>query len=163
MAEAQAIDEKVQRQKNRNSQFFLMALGVLWLTLGGYILVQQFSSQREITITWVTETEFDTAGFNIYRSVDPDGAFEQINPQLIPSAADPASGASYEYVDANIEPGQTYYYKLEDVEYNNTRQQHEVIPQEAPTVQLLPLLLAAISFVMGLALITTAVRGLRNI
>lgn len=159
----QVIQNKGSLQKARNSQFILMVLGILWLALGSYILIQQFSTSRPIQITWVTETEFDTAGFNIYRSTEPDGEFVQINPQLIPSQADPASGASYEYVDENVEPGQTYYYKLEDVELTNARQQHEVIPQEAPQVQLGALFLAAVSFVLGLALITTGIRGLRNL
>lgn len=159
----QPFKDKVAIQKARRSQFILIVLGALWLALGSYILIQQFSTSRPIRITWVTETEFDTAGFNIYRSTDPNGEFVQINPQLIPSQADPASGASYEYVDDNVEPGQTYYYKLEDVEYTNVRQQHEVIPQEAPQVQFGALFLAAVSFVLGLALITTGIRGLRNL
>lgn len=147
---------------NQRSQALLAFIGVLWLLLGAYILYAQFSRPATIQIEWQTETEFDTAGFNIYRSATPDGEFVQINEQLIPSQADPASGAAYLYVDDKVEAGQTYFYKLEDVEYNNTRQQHEVIAGEAPAVEIWALILAAISLVLGLALIAMGIKGAKN-
>jgi hypothetical protein len=146
----------------QGSQAVLLLLGVLWLLLGGYILYAQFSRPAMIQIEWQTETEFNTAGFNIYRSDTPDGEFVQINPQLIPSQADPASGASYLYEDDQVEAGRTYFYKLEDVEYSNVRQQHDVIAGEAPTVELWALVLAAISLVLGLALIGMGVKGIKQ-
>lgn len=163
MVKAEQQEQKLSAQKAKNSQFVLIILGILWLALGSYILMQQFTSPKAITITWVTETEYDTAGFNIYRSQDLEGEFTQINTQLIPSQADPASGANYEYVDNDVVAGETYFYKLEDVEYSNTRQQHDVISEQAPQVQIWALLLAAVSFLLGLGLITTGIRGIRNL
>ena len=97
-------------RKRATLEFFV--LGILWFTLGGAILYMQFARPPVIEIELVTETEFDTAGFNISRSATPDGEFVQINPQLIPSAADPSSGANYSYTDSDVPAGETYYYKL---------------------------------------------------
>ncbi len=150
------------QRNNQRSQALLVFIGILWLLLGAYILYAQFSRPATIEIEWQTETEFDTAGFNIYRSASPEGEFVQINAQLIPSQADPSSGASYRYVDDKVEAGQTYFYKLEDVEYNNTRQQHESIAGQAPNVEIWALILAAISLVLGLALIAMGIKGAKN-
>ncbi|MCA9979898.1 MAG: hypothetical protein KDD89_03680 [Anaerolineales bacterium] len=153
---------EVSTQRSQSSQALLLFIGVLWLLLGGYILYAQFSRPAVIQIDWQTETEFDTAGFNIFRSDSPEGEFVQINEQLIPSQADPASGASYTYVDTNVEAGQTYFYKLEDVEYSNVRQQHDTIAGQAPTVEVWALILAAVSLVLGLALIAMGIKGAKS-
>lgn len=149
-------------QRSQGSQALLIFIGVLWLLLGAYILYAQFSRPATIQIEWQTETEFDTAGFNIYRSHSPEGEFVQINEQLIPSQADPASGAAYQYVDDQVEAGQTYFYKLEDVEYSNVRQQHDIITGQAPTVEIWALILAAASLVLGLALIAMGIKGAKS-
>lgn len=140
----------------------IIVLGLLWLALGGYILFDQFSRPSVVNIEWATETEYDTAGYNIYRSDLPVGEFTQINDQLIPSQADPASGASYSYTDENVTAGETYYYKLEDVEFNGTREQHndDIIKGKAPQLETWALILAVVSFVTGLALISSSLKGL---
>jgi len=68
------------------------------------------------TITWETASEVDTAGFNLYRSNSPEGPWQKINQQLIPPSDDPISGGSYKFVDETAEPGQEYYYQLEEIE-----------------------------------------------
>ena len=70
-------------------------------------------------VEWSTETEMNTAGFNLYRGESEDGPFGvKVNDQLIPPAADPITGGSYQYIDKTAQPGVTYYYKLEEVEKN---------------------------------------------
>ena len=72
-----------------------------------------------VRVEWSTETEMNTAGFNLYRGESPDGPFDvKVNAQLIPPAADPLTGGSYQYIDKTAKPGVTYYYKLEEVEKN---------------------------------------------
>lgn len=71
-----------------------------------------------VTLAWETATEIDNAGFNLYRASTVDGAYSKTNPTLIPAEGDPVSGASYTYVDTNIVRGNTYYYKLEDIDFN---------------------------------------------
>jgi hypothetical protein len=72
-----------------------------------------------VRVTWKTETEMNTAGFNLYRSTSPDGPFaEKVNEQLIPPSADPLTGKEYSYVDTVAQAGVTYYYQLQEVERN---------------------------------------------
>jgi hypothetical protein len=67
-------------------------------------------------IDWETGAEIDNAGFHIWRSETEDGEFEQITVDLIPAEGGPTRGAEYEYGDFDVEPGLTYYYKLEDID-----------------------------------------------
>ena len=70
-------------------------------------------------VEWSTETEMNTAGFNLYRGESADGPFDvKVNAQLIPPATDPLTGGKYEYVDETARPGVTYFYRLEEVERN---------------------------------------------
>ncbi len=72
-----------------------------------------------VRVEWTTETEMNTAGFNLYRGQSVDGPFDvKVNDQLIPSAADPLTGGKYQYVDKTAKAGVTYYYRLEEVERN---------------------------------------------
>lgn len=70
-----------------------------------------------VRVEWSTETEMNTAGFNLYRSESPDGPFEvKVNDELIPPADDPLTGKQYTFVDQSALPGATYYYELQEVE-----------------------------------------------
>jgi hypothetical protein len=80
------------------------------------VLAWRDSQTASVVIEWSTASELDTAGFNLYRSENPDGPFSQINENLIPASPDPLTGGSYSYTDKNVSPGRTYYYQLEDVE-----------------------------------------------
>lgn len=148
--------------KTVRSELSLIFLGVAWLVLGGVIFTYQYNRQPTIVIEWQTESEYNTAGFNVYRSADPAGEFVQINSQLIPSQGDTTSGASYQYEDTQIEWGQLYYYKLEDVEYSNVRQQHDVISDKVE-FEWWVLLLVAVSLLIGLILLSTGIRGLKTV
>ena len=154
--------EKTRNTWHISSPNWLILLGCLWFALGAGIFISGFSADPNIEIRWETESEFDTAGFNIYRSDDPQGNFEQINPQLIPSQADPASGASYVFNDTAVEPGRTYYFMLEDVEYSNTRERHDIIVGQARQFDLIQTIIAAVSFVFGLGLLAAGVKEIRQ-
>jgi hypothetical protein len=79
-------------------------------------------------IIWETGTEIDNAGFNLYRSVSPDGPWTKINTSLIVAEGDPFSGASYTFVDM---PGRgNFYYRLEDVDYFGLSTLHDPVLAE---------------------------------
>ena len=145
------------------SSYTLISLGILWLAFGLFIVIFALSRPATITIEWQTESEQDTAGFNIYRSDSPDGDFIAVNPQLIPSTGSPTIGANYTFTDESIESGITYYYQLEDVELNNTRERHNIFSGSAERLEWTHILLATTSVVLSLALLTTGIRDSRQI
>lgn len=102
----------------------LILLGVCWLLFGLFLLNKHLNTPPSVTIEWETESEFETAGFNLYRSDTPTGEYQQVNQQLIPSQGDASSGAVYAYRDEGVNAGKSYYYRLEDVEYSNQRTMH---------------------------------------
>ena len=79
------------------------------------------SQAAPIVIQWSTETEVNTAGFNVFRSDSRDGQYVQINAELVPSSPDPLLGGRYAYTDAQVEAGKTYFYKLEELESTGNR------------------------------------------
>jgi hypothetical protein len=136
----------------------LLILGFLWLALGLALIVTAAARPPAIEIVWQTATEFDTAGFNIYRSEHAAGEYTRINGQLIPSAAGATTGASYRYVDDGVSRGRTYYYRLEDVELDNSTAMHEPLAGRAPNALMPAGLLAAASLACGLVLMSLARR-----
>ena len=81
------------------------------------------TNEGQAVINWETATEIDNAGFNIYRAMDVDGPWQQINSGLIAAEGDPVSGASYTFVDT---PGRgTFYYRLEDIDFFGLSTEHE--------------------------------------
>ena len=91
-----------------------------------------------VTLMWTTESEKETAGFNIYRGkvgfgrsghVKSDSELdavemEKINTTLIPAKGSATSGAEYTYTDDDVKNGFTYVYKLEDVDTNGVATEH---------------------------------------
>lgn len=70
----------------------------------------------EAIITWSTESEVNTAGFHVYRALQPDGPYERATTELIPASPDAFTGGEYEFRDPTVEAGTTYYYQLEELE-----------------------------------------------
>ncbi|MFC1591321.1 hypothetical protein ACFL43_02230, partial [Thermodesulfobacteriota bacterium] len=78
----------------------------------------------KVTIIWQTEAELDNVGFNIYRAASADGDLVKLNADLIPALGTPAEGASYEFVDDDVQRRQTYYYLLEDIDLYGAATEH---------------------------------------
>jgi hypothetical protein len=70
-----------------------------------------------VTLTWETAREMDINGFNLYRSRLRNGTYTQVNTIPINAKGTAALAASYDFGDTPQRRG-TYYYKLEDVNYN---------------------------------------------
>lgn len=84
-----------------------------------------------IELEWRTATEFETQGYLIKRALSADG-FAPISDDSdvitvihegSPMTIIPAAGDAYTYFayDENVTVGQTYYYRLIEVEFDNTR------------------------------------------
>jgi hypothetical protein len=78
----------------------------------------------EVTIQWVTESEIDNAGFNLYRSTSENGEYTKINAMLIPARGSTTQGAAYEFIDRDVKNRETYYYTLEDIDINGRSTSH---------------------------------------
>jgi hypothetical protein len=100
---------------NQKTLWALSGVALLAALILGY-LAWRDSRTASVVVEWSTASELNTAGFNLYRSENPDGPFAKINDDLIPASPDPLTGGSYSYTDKNVSTGQTYYYQLEDVE-----------------------------------------------
>ncbi len=72
----------------------------------------------KVILHWITESEIENLGFNIYRSTNSNVKFLIINDELIPGAGNSSQRHEYEYVDKGLTNGVTYRYKLEDVDYS---------------------------------------------
>ncbi|MFV1950830.1 MAG: C25 family cysteine peptidase [Nitrospinota bacterium] len=80
-----------------------------------------------IILTWETMSEMSNAGFNLYRSEDPEGNFVRINETMIIGEGDSVIGATYSFTDYGVIEDITYYYILEDVEYDGSAEQHDPV------------------------------------
>ena len=76
----------------------------------------------KVVIRWVTESELDNAGFNIYRSETRDGEFTKVNEDMIQGNGTTAERSTYKWVDSSAKLGAVYYYQIEDVSFAGERQ-----------------------------------------
>jgi len=82
----------------------------------------KYLNLEHIALTWVTASESDAAGFNLYRSLDQNN-WTQVNSALIPAKGKGGSGATYNYTD-NLPKQRTYqkwYYKLDEINSSGQR------------------------------------------
>ena len=77
-----------------------------------------------VMLRWTTQTEIENFGFNIFRSMQEDGEFERINEEIIEGAGNSVESRDYEFVDSTVESGKTYYYKLQDIDFNGQSEFH---------------------------------------
>ena len=76
---------------------------------------ERMKDTGEIVIRWVTESELNNAGFNILRSETRNGAYTQLNNQLIKGQGTTSERTVYEYADTSAKPNVVYYYQIQDV------------------------------------------------
>jgi hypothetical protein len=84
----------------------------------------------QVTLRWVTESEVNNLGFNLYRAEQREGIigeYVQINDALIPGMVNTSTQQSYEFVDHTIPHDGTYWYQLEDVDFDGLNALHDPI------------------------------------
>jgi hypothetical protein len=72
----------------------------------------------EVIVGWVTATEVNNMGFNVYRAMTETGTYVQINERIIPGLGSTARGMRYEFSDTAVTNGGTYWYKVDAVEFD---------------------------------------------
>jgi hypothetical protein len=112
-----------------------------------------------VSVEWSTETELNTAGFNLYRSDQPEGPFDlRVNDALIPASTEPLLGGEYRFTDRTARPGKSYYYLLEEVGLSGSRATHGPIPVRAALLRWEWAALVLALLVIGTSLIPRARR-----
>jgi len=86
-----------------------------------------------VKVVWETALEHDTVGFNVWRSTSERGDYVQVNDDLIPSASPGSTwGGSYVFINQNVTPGTTYYYKLDELEVGGAHNWYGPVIAESP-------------------------------
>lgn len=134
----------------KNNLIILSGL-LLGLALTSWI----FGRQTIIVVEWSTASEFNTAGFNLYRGLSPDQINQKINSTIIPGSIDPLSGGKYQFQDDSVEPGTQYYYVIEEVDLNGTSSKFGPVSIKAVPNHLLTVYLPIILLVFGMAALLT--------
>jgi hypothetical protein len=83
----------------------------------------------QVRADWVTTSEINNTGFNIWRGTTPKGPTVKLNKTIIPSCSPGGTQVcNYSYTDAMPLSGgktrPTYYYWLEDIDLNGTVTRH---------------------------------------
>jgi Secretion system C-terminal sorting domain len=86
-------------------------------------------------LQWMTLSETDNAGWNIYRSEEEDiNSCMHLNPELIQGSGTTSNHTEYEFNDEYIENEKTYYYWLESIDFSGNSENYGpitvVIPAE---------------------------------
>jgi hypothetical protein len=84
----------------------------------------------QVTLQWITESEVDNLGFNLYRAEEREGVigeYLQINDHLIPGEVNTSIRMAYEFVDRRIDHAGIYWYRLEDVDLDGIKTLHDPI------------------------------------
>jgi hypothetical protein len=114
-------------------------------------------SDAKVVVEWSTASEFNTVGFNIYRSDTPTAPGVLMNTELIMASDDAQTGGDYSYTDNDIVPGRVYYYYLEDVSADGATNKHgpvEVKAQANGKMAWLLIIALAVVVLFGIAVIT---------
>ena len=106
----------------------------LAVTLADFSAVQQGDC---VLLTWETVSELNNRGFNLYRGASDAGPDRQLNETLIPSQSPGSPGGFiYTWEDcADLTPGVTYFYWVEDVDIHGAATLHGPVSADftAPT------------------------------
>ncbi|MDP8220247.1 MAG: T9SS type A sorting domain-containing protein [Candidatus Stygibacter frigidus] len=85
-------------------------------------------------LQWITQSEINNSGWNVYRSNSEDIAESSlINPDIIPGAGTSTNPTEYEFIDEySYEFEQTYYYWLESVSFSGAVETYGPITLQIP-------------------------------
>lgn len=143
----------------------MVGLGFLWLFLALIILAYPIL-KPSVEVRWETATEVETAGFNLYRGTSRENITQLINQQgVIPGLGSGMSGATYSFTDATVEAGKTYFYLIEEIEYNGNanRYNNDIFTYNVPFITAFSAIPAAISAMLGLFLVLKGMKDRQTI
>ncbi len=75
-------------------------------------------------VRWRTASETDNTGFHLWRSHLKDGKYTRLTEEIIPAEGSAFKGARYRFHDLTTRHGKTYFYKLEDMDFEGKSNLH---------------------------------------
>jgi len=111
-------------------------LGDVSLPVQMSLFTAETSKEHGVVISWHTESEVNTTGFDIYRSETDKSSYQKINPAMIPGQGNSSSGYDYSYADRHVRDGVVYWYKV--IEIATDGSQHEYGPIRAQGINTVP-------------------------
>jgi hypothetical protein len=93
-------------------------------TLASLSSFRAYSDNGQVIVHWETASEAGTAGFYLLRQDKANNRFLQLNKDFLPGLLHSQQGGVYRFVDENAFPGDTYTYRLVEVEFNGDRRNH---------------------------------------
>jgi len=105
--------------------------GMLPVTLTSFTAVLTDGTPQ---LQWITQSEINNAGWNIYRSETEDQEESiKVNSEFIPGAGTTSQPTDYTYLDEyEVENGSTYRYWLESISFNGTSESFGPITLQIP-------------------------------
>ncbi len=89
----------------------------------------------ENTIKWVTASELDNFGYDVYRGDSKEGPFECLTDEPIVGAGTTDEPTYYRYVDDTIDPYETYWYYVESISLHGDRERFTPIYSAKPKLE----------------------------
>ena len=106
-----------------NTAYQVATAGPLAVTLAFFDARQV---DGHVLVAWESVSESNNAGFNLYRSDRAAGPLALL--AHVPAQAPGSTqGAAYRYQDLDVQPGQTWWYTLEDVDLDGATTRHEPV------------------------------------
>ena len=78
----------------------------------------------QTVVEWQTAAEVGTVGFYLKRLDEKAGRYTRVNRKLLPGLLHSLQGGTYRYVDTGAVPGETYTYKLIEVEASGKKRRY---------------------------------------
>lgn len=84
------------------------------------------TSQRgSVEVKWTSQSEVSTLAYHLYRGESERGQFSEV--ASLDAQGSSQSPVDYRWVDMDVVPGRTYYYKLADVDYQGNTTYHDPV------------------------------------
>jgi len=126
-----AVEALVFDQEDTTRTQWIVKVPVQLSSFSATLASEANAGGKQVSLQWSTGAEVNNTGFNVLRSRTSAGRYEKINRDLIP----PRRDGEYVFVDAGIEAGGRYYYKLQDIDLQGNMTEHGPIVIEIAAPQ----------------------------
>ncbi len=82
---------------------------------------QSQGAAKPVHLRWSMKSEPRVYGYLVMRATSEKGPFLRLNELIVLAAEGGAGDAGYEFIDADVESGKTYFYLLEAVSTNGSK------------------------------------------